>query len=180
MRLSSESVCRGVLLAALVGVCLLVGGARSARAQVFQFSPQDYTVGSNNTVTLQGYIVNNTASTVFINGYSFSLNPQDNGITASNFFNDVPASLAAGASYGSATTPLAIIDLTTKNAPPQFLSDSVILLGGSDATMKAALGNPAAFTVAVVPECSTGIEGGIGLVVLGIFVVRRRAAARQI
>ena len=161
------------LLAATSAAALLCIVSPAAQAQVlFSFSPQDYIVNNTGSVTLKGYIVNDTASTVYLNGFEFSTG-SGSGISNSNFFNYVPTSLAPGGTYGSVSSPLSIIDINTNKAASQTYSDALTLNGGTNPTDQAFLAS-ANYTISIAPETNSFVGFGLGILCLAAVTLHYR------
>ena len=178
MTLFSRFVSPTLFALTCVSSLLLTSGI--AHAQVlFSLSPSNYTIANTGSVTLTGYITNNTAATFFINDYK----PTFDDATAAtfdkpSFFGFVPASLAPGASYGSVDTPANIVTIRTNNAPSQpVVNGNLIIEGGADANdVSQLLG--ASFTFTIIPEAGAVALYATGLLGVAGGVIRRRRTNR--
>ena len=172
-------LCLSRVLRPLLCVCAVaIASCGAAHAQVsFTLSPNTYNAPNTGTITLTGYITNNTTATVFLNDlFVQSFAVTGGTINTASFFGFAPASLAAGSSYGSVTTPANIVTVTTNNAPNQSVDSNTITLGtGPDASTVVTFSN-ASFSLVVIPEAGTLSLLGAGSLGL-VAVARRRRAA---
>jgi len=148
------------------GLALLLCVGVGARAQVtfaFDSDPQAGTPGS--TVTFNGTITNNTASTVFLNGDSFNLTGAGLTLDDTKFNTEAPLFLSAGASTGLIGIFDVAIDPTTAIG---FYPGSFTIQGGADPTITDALVTTN-FTVDVTaPQPAQTPEPGALTLLLGL------------
>ena len=163
----------------LMGVAALFLAA-SAQAGVFiAFQNADQTGGAGDLLSFTGTITNQATEEVYLNG--FNLNLAGNDFTTdglSNFLDNVPISLAGGASTSNIALFTVAIASPLTNPTGVFLG-SWSLTGGIDGDAQELLGS-ASFSVTTVPEPST-----LATVVLAIagfrcrmLYLRRRARRR--
>jgi hypothetical protein len=129
--------------------------AAKADTVTITFDQPTQTATAGGTLEFFGTITNDTASTVFLNSDSFTLN----GVSFTlddQFFNTVPVSLASGASSGD----IELFDVMASDPlvdAAGFYSGSYTLVGGADGNAQDNLGT-GSFTVDVanpVPEPSS-------------------------
>lgn len=138
----------------LMGVAALFLAA-SAQAGVFiAFQNADQTGGAGDLLSFTGTITNQGTEEVYLNG--FNLNLAGNDFTTdglSNFLDNVPLSLAGGASTSSIALFTVAIASPLTNPTGVFLG-TWSLAGGIDGEAQELLGS-ANFSVTTVPEPST-------------------------
>lgn len=142
----------------LVGLLCFAGGAR---AQVlFSFTANTQTSAPNSTVIFAGTITNNTASTVFLNGDSFSL--IGNGLTLDDtkFNSNAPLSLSPGGTTGAIGLFDVTIDPTAANGS---YPGSFTVQGGGPGITDPLVSQPFTINVAPARSATTPEPGVLGL-----------------
>jgi hypothetical protein len=158
-------------------IALTVLAAAGAWADInITFDDPNQTGTAGQTLNFLGTITNTGDTPVYLNFDNLNLTLLD-ATVSDNFFPNVPASLAAGASSGD----IDLFDVTIANPgtlPLGTYTGTYELLGGADGN---ALDNlaQASFSVSVTPEPGYFALLGVGLALIGWTHRRRAIQAKQ-
>jgi hypothetical protein len=117
---------------------LLVAGSAHADSIDFTLTPSSASGTPGSDLTFMGTLTNNTSTTIFLNGDSFTTTQAFLVVSDSSFFQNAPLALAPGQSSGPFV--LFSVLITSASTPGIYGLNSFSILGGSD--------NSATFTLA--------------------------------
>jgi hypothetical protein len=109
---------------------LVVAGSAHADSLSFILTPTSASGTPGSDLTFMGTLTNNTSTTIFLNGDSFTTSQSFLVVSDSSFFQNAPLALAPGQSSGPFV--LFSVLITSASLPGVYGLNSFSILGGAD------------------------------------------------
>jgi hypothetical protein len=116
---------------AMIAAAALLSLCPALRADGVEITLSTVSAAPGGSVEVVGNVTNDTSSLVFLNGDSFSLADTSLTLDDSDFFNNAPFTLGAGATSGP--FDIFIINIASSAAPGLLTPNFFSILGGADA-----------------------------------------------
>jgi hypothetical protein len=113
-------------------VFLIIAGSAHADSISFTLSPSSASGTPGNDLTFMGTLTNNTSTTIFLNGDSFTTSQSFLVVNDASFFQNAPLSLAPGQSTGPFV--LFSVLIASASSPGIYGLNSFSILGGLDSS----------------------------------------------